>query len=118
MGISLEDIADKISSALQNIDPPAGTDVSSYTGEPPVRRSRPRRAPAASGDRLRLRDHAAASVVAHLPHAADRLASTRARRAAAARAVRSAGTASPLAKYISSGVCPRNAEWGSTWLCC
>jgi hypothetical protein len=31
--------------------------------------------------------------------------------------VRSAGTASPRPKYISSGVCPRNAEWGSTRLC-
>ena len=39
------------------------------------------------------------------------------RRAAAARAVRSAGTASPVPKYISSGVCPRNAECGSTRLC-
>ena len=51
------------------------------------------------------------------PQAADRFASMRARRAAAARAVRSAGTASPLPKYISSGVCPRNAECGSTRLC-
>jgi hypothetical protein len=62
-------------------------------------------------------DHAAASIVEHVRHATDRLASTRAWRAAAARAVRSAGTASPLPKYISSGVCPRNAECGSTWLC-
>jgi hypothetical protein len=62
-------------------------------------------------------DHAAASMEEHVPQAADRLASARARRAAAARAVRSARTASPLPKYISSGVCPQNAEWGSTWLC-
>jgi len=47
----------------------------------------------------------------------DRLASTSARRAAVARAIRSPGTASPVPKYISSGVCPRNAECGSTWLC-
>jgi hypothetical protein len=53
----------------------------------------------------------------HLPQAADRLVSTRVRRAAAARDVRSAGTASPVPKYISSGVCPRNAECGSTRLC-
>jgi hypothetical protein len=62
-------------------------------------------------------NQAAASMDGHVPQVADRLASARARRAAAARAVRSAGTASPLPKYISSGVCPRNAEWGSTWLC-
>jgi hypothetical protein len=62
-------------------------------------------------------DQAAASMDGHVPQAADRLASARARRAAAARAVRSAGTASPLPKYISSGVCPRNAECGSTPLC-
>jgi hypothetical protein len=55
-------------------------------------------------------DHAAASIDGHVPQATDRLASTRARRAAAAREVRSAGTASPVPKYISSGVCPRNAE--------
>jgi hypothetical protein len=35
---------------------------------------------------------------------ADRLASPRARRAAAARDIKSAGTASPVPKYISSGV--------------
>jgi hypothetical protein len=62
-------------------------------------------------------DHAAAWMDGHLRHAVDRLASMRARRAAAARAVRSAGTASPRPKYISSGVWPRNAEWGSTVLC-
>jgi hypothetical protein len=62
-------------------------------------------------------DQAAASMDGHLPQAADRLASTRARRVAAARAVRSAGTACPLPRYISSGVCPRNAECGSTPLC-
>jgi hypothetical protein len=42
----------------------------------------------------------------HISRHADRLASTRARRAAAARYRRFAGTASPLPKYISSGVCP------------
>jgi hypothetical protein len=62
-------------------------------------------------------DQAAVSMDGHVPHAADRLASAPARRAAAARAVRSVGTASPLPKYISSGVCPRNAECGSTRLC-
>jgi hypothetical protein len=67
--------------------------------------------------RSALHGHAAASTDGHLPHDADRFASTRVRRAAAARDVRSAGTASPVPKYISSGVCPRNAEWGSTRLC-
>ena len=38
-------------------------------------------------------------------------------RAAAARDAKSAGIASPVPKYISSGVCPRNAECGSTRLC-
>ena len=61
--------------------------------------------------------HAAALSDGHVPQAADRLASTRARRAATARDVRSAGTASAVPKYISSGVWPRNAEWGSTRLC-
>ena len=42
----------------------------------------------------------------HISHDADRLAFTRVRRAAAAWNVRSAGTASPVPKYISSGVCP------------
>jgi hypothetical protein len=53
----------------------------------------------------------------HVSPDADRFASTRLRRAAAARDVKSAGTASPLSKYISSGVCPQNAECGSTRLC-
>jgi len=61
--------------------------------------------------------HAAASTDGHVAHDADRFALTRARRAAAARDVRSAGTASSVPKYISSGVCPRNAECGSTRLC-
>ena len=52
--------------------------------------------------------HAAASIDGHISQAADRLVSTRARRAAAARAVNSTGTALPVPKYISSGVCPRN----------
>ena len=64
-----------------------------------------------------LHGHAAASTDGHVSHDADRLASMRVRRAAAARNVRSAGTASPVPRYISSGVCPRNAEWGSTRLC-
>ena len=46
-------------------------------------------------------DQAAASAAGHVPQVADRLASARARRAAAARAVRSAGTASPLPKSSS-----------------
>jgi hypothetical protein len=58
--------------------------------------------------------HAAASIDEHVAHEADRLASTRARRAAAVRDLRSAGIVSPVPKYISSGVCPRNAECGST----
>jgi hypothetical protein len=53
-----------------------------------------------------LHGHAAASTDGHVSHDADRFASTRLRRAAAARDVRSAGTASPVPKYISSGVCP------------
>ena len=61
--------------------------------------------------------HAAASTDGQVAHDADRLASPRVRRAAAARAVRSVGTASPVPKYISSGVCPRNAECGRTRLC-
>ena len=69
------------------------------------------------GRRPALRGHAAASIDGHVTQAADRLAFTRARRAAAARDVRSAGTVSPVPKYISSGVCPRNAECGSTRLC-
>ena len=55
-------------------------------------------------------DHAAASMDGHVRQAADRLASARSRRAAVARAVRSAGTASRVPKYMSSGVCPQNAE--------
>ena len=61
--------------------------------------------------------HAAASSDGHVSHNADRFASPRARRAVAALDVRSADTASPVPKYISSGVCPRNAECGSTRLC-
>jgi hypothetical protein len=34
----------------------------------------------------------------------------------AVRDVKAAGTAAPVPKYISSGVCPRNAECGSTVL--
>src|SRR5262249_21311254 len=54
--------------------------------------------------------HAAVSVERQLSHEADRLASRRARRAAAAPDFKSAGTALPVPKYISSGVCPRKAE--------
>src|SRR5262249_19952130 len=68
------------------------------------------------GTTVRTRCHAAASTDGHLSHAADRLASARVRRAAVARDIRSAGAASPVPKYISSGVCPRNAECRSTWL--
>src|SRR5712692_2498133 len=67
--------------------------------------------------RSALHGHAAASTDGHVSHDADRFASPRVRRAAAARDLRSAGTASPVPKYISSGVCPRNAECGSTRLC-
>ena len=49
---------------------------------------------------------ATASMKGHVSHDADRFASTRVWRAATARDVRSAGTASPVPKYISSGVCP------------
>ena len=58
--------------------------------------------------------HAAASTDGHVMQAAERLVSARALRAETACALRSAGTASPVPKYISSGVCPRNAEWAST----
>jgi hypothetical protein len=51
--------------------------------------------------RSALHGHAAASTDGHVSHDADRFASTRLRRAAAAREVRSAGTASPVPKYIS-----------------
>ena len=66
--------------------------------------------------RAALHGHAVATD-GQASHDADRLASIRVRRAAAASDVRSAGTASPVPKYISSGVCPRNAECGSTRLC-
>jgi hypothetical protein len=69
------------------------------------------------GRRSALGDQAAASIEGQVPQAADRLALRRARRAAAACDLKSAGTASPVQKYISSGVWPRNAEWGSTRLC-
>ena len=78
--------------------------------------ARARRSPG-SEERSAFRGHAAASRDGHVSQAPDRLASPRARRAAAARDVRSADTASPVPKYISSGVCPRNAECGSTRLC-
>lgn len=59
-----------------------------------------------SEPRSALHGHATASMKGHVSHDADRFASTRVRRAATARDVRSAGTASPVPKYISSGVCP------------
>jgi len=42
----------------------------------------------------------------------------RASRARACAAARLAGTCSPRPKYISSGVCPAKAAWGTTVLCC
>ena len=84
---------------------------------PPVA-SRRTSAPGPSSERRSAaRRHAAALSDGHVSQDADRLASTRARRAAAARDVRSVGTPSPVPKYISSGVCPRNAECGRTRLC-
>ena len=60
-----------------------------------------------SSERHSARDgHAATSADGHVAHDAARLASTRNQRAATARAFRSAGTASPVPKHISSGVCP------------
>jgi hypothetical protein len=50
------------------------------------------------GRRSALGDQAAASIDGHVPQAADRLALTRNRRAAAARDIRSASTASPVPK--------------------
>jgi hypothetical protein len=104
----------------------AASEVNAVLRPLPVRPTRvrwsgaPREDTSARGPRSerpsRVGCHAAALRDGHVSHDADRLASTRARRAAAVRDVRSAGTASPVAKYISSGVCPRNAEWGSTVL--
>jgi hypothetical protein len=62
-------------------------------------------------------DHATALSEGHVAQNADRLAAARARRAASACSAKSAATVFPVPKYISSGVCPRNAECGSTWLC-
>jgi hypothetical protein len=70
-----------------------------------------------SEPRSAVRRHAAALSDGHVSQDDDRLAFTRARRAAAARDVRSVGTPAPLPKYISSGVWPRNAECGRTLLC-
>ena len=87
---------------------------------PVSRLSRPRRTCrrlSARKARSALGGHAAVSSDGHVSQAADRLTSARARRAATAPDVRCAGTASPVPKYISSGVCPRNAEWGRTRLC-
>ena len=61
--------------------------------------------------------YAAVLSAGHVSQVTDRLACRRARRAASARAASSAGIASPVPKYISSGVWPRNAECGSTRLC-
>ena len=51
--------------------------------------------------------HAATSTDGHVAHDVDRFALTRVRCASAARDRRSAGTVSPVSKYISSGVCPK-----------
>ena len=67
--------------------------------------------------RTALRGQAAASAAGHSAQTVDRLSSTRAVRATVAPARKSAGTASPVPRYISSGVWPRNAECGNTWLC-
>jgi hypothetical protein len=67
--------------------------------------------------RSAIGDQAAASIDGHVAQAAERFASPRARRAVAARDIKSADTVSPVPNYISSGVRPRNAEWGSTRLC-
>jgi len=53
-----------------------------------------------------LHRQAAALADGHISQDADRLASRRARRALAALDLRSADTAAPVPKYISSGVCP------------
>jgi hypothetical protein len=75
------------------------------------------RVPVVGNRQSALGGHAAAWIDGHVPQASDRLASRRARRAAAAPDVRSAGTGFPVPKYIPSGVCPRYAECGSTRLC-
>ena len=62
-------------------------------------------------------DHAAASIAGHVTQAADWLASTRARRAAVARDIKSAGIVSPGAEIHLVRRLARNAEWGSTRLC-
>ena len=61
--------------------------------------------------------HTVAMSAEHVAQVADWLARRRARREASARAASSAGIVSPVPKYISSGVWPRNAECGSTRLC-
>ena len=92
-----------------------------YSGRPrcpilaAVASRRTRSAPSEGG--LARSGQAAASLDGHVSQNADRFASRRDRRAAFARDARSAGTASPVPRYISSGVCPRNAECGSTQLC-
>ena len=50
-------------------------------------------------------------------HRAARLTSSRLRRASCFAAASSSGTPAPVPKYISSGVWPRNAEWGRRVLC-
>ena len=70
--------------------------------------ARARRSPG-SEERSAFRGHAAASRDGHVSHDADRFASARVRRAVAARAVRSAGTASPVPKYISGPRWPADA---------
>ncbi len=97
---------------LPSIRPTAA--VRSVRPSPPEARAR--RAPWSKGPSA-TGGHAAASSDGHVSHDADRFASPRARRAAVARDLRSAAPAAPVPTYISSGVCPRNAECGSTRFC-
>ena len=53
----------------------------------------------------------------HTPQERDRWARIRVARAAFLDRASSSGTWPPVPKYISSGVCPLNAEWGSLELC-
>jgi len=68
------------------------------------RRSPPRRTSPQPPQSQRRCGHAAGSSDGHVWQVADRLASARARRAAAPPDVRAAGTPAPVPKYISSGV--------------
>jgi hypothetical protein len=55
---------------------------------------------------------------AHTPHRLARFRSSRLSWARSLACSSSPGTSLPVPKYISSGVCPRNAEWGRRSLCC